>query len=280
VLTPSAAFERLRVIARESTGIEIDADKSYLVETRLESVLRTHRLNTLAELVSLLDHASNLRAAALEAIANGETFFFRDATTFRMISRFIQRLVVARSRERRLRIWCAACSTGQEPYSLAMLLADEFPELDGWDIEILATDFSDAALERARAGRYTQFEVNRGLPARSLVRHFTSDGVVWQISDSAKRRVRFERYNLLDGCPPVTRPDLVLLRNVMLYFSLETRQRVLADVRRVLAPDGALILGAAETTYGVDDEYVIEQETGASLFRPFSRAAATSVGVR
>jgi chemotaxis protein methyltransferase CheR len=199
---------------------------------------------------------------------NGETTFFRDVVCFDALrSIVLPRLIARRDTERRLQIWCAGCSTGQEPYSVAMFLAESFPHLVDWNVRILATDVSSLHLARARAGRYAQFEVNRGLPASLLVKHFDQDGSDWLIAPGLRSRVEFAELNLIDAWPVLPLMDIVLLRNVMIYWDLETKRTTLQKVRDVLRPDGCLILGAAETTYYVDDQFDRVSADSACCFR-------------
>ena len=176
-------------------------------------------------------------------------------------------MVLARSRpNRQLRIWAAACSSGQEPYSIVMTAMDT-PELAGWQVDVLATDLSQEMLDRARAGEYSQLEVNRGLPATTLVRHFERSGLGWRISPAIASQVQFRQLNLMRPFPPMGRFDVVFLRNVLIYFDLPTKRDILRRVRQVLAPDGHLFLGAAEMTMGVDDAWERVPAGRSSVYR-------------
>jgi chemotaxis protein methyltransferase CheR len=177
-------------------------------------------------------------------------------------------LIAARAATRELVIWSAACSTGQEPYSLAMLLDRDFPELAGWDVRIVATDYSEAHLEKARAGRYSQYEINRGLPASLLVRWFQKRDDAWVVRPELRDRVELAAINLVTDWPPVGSVDLVLLRNVMIYWDDATKRAVLHRIRQVLAPHGALVLGTAETTLNLDERYARVAASGASYYVP------------
>ena len=198
----------------------------------------------------------DLEADITEALTTNETYFFRDVHPFDALKTVVlPELIKARSAERRLSIWCGASSTGQEPYSMAMLLYDEFPQLLSWKVDFIATDYSEETLQRAREGAYNQLEVNRGLPAHKLTKHFTYDGVVWRLKDRLRKMVQFRHLNLLKPWPGMPKLDLVFLRNVLIYFDLPTKQAILGKIRDRLQPDGFLFLGAAETTMNIDNEF-------------------------
>jgi len=191
--------------------------------------------------------------ALIETLTTHETFFFRDVQPFELLRhQLLPRLLAARASVRRLVIWTAACSTGQEPYSVAMLVREHFPDQADW-IEIVATDLSSTVLDLARAGRYRQADVNRGLSARQLLEHFDQNGLEWVVKAELRRRVVFARLNLAEPLQLGFQPDIVLLRNVLIYFDLDTKRRVLQEVRRCVAADGALLLGAAETAINIAD---------------------------
>ncbi len=254
----SSDFRTVCALLYQDAGIVLEADKAYLVETRLAPLVRANGVGCLAELLEPLRRAPSpgLRRKIVEAMANGETQFFRDAALFDMLrSELLPRLIAARRATRRLVIWSAACSTGQEPYSMAMLLAEHFPELAGWDVQILATDFSEEFLSRARLGRYSQYEISRGLPENMRERWFQRRGEEWEIDAALRDRVQFMAINLVTDWPQIHPVDLVLLRNVMIYWDLETKRALLARTRKVLSPHGALVLGAAETTLQIDAHY-------------------------
>ena len=198
----------------------------------------------------------DLEEVVTEALTTNETYFFRDVHPFDSLQTVvIPELIKARSRERRLTIWCGASSTGQEPYSIAMLLTEEFPELRNWTVEIIATDYSRKVLERAREGVYSRLEINRGLPVEMLTKYFKQESAGWRLRDSIRNMVQFSQLNLLKVGYPLPNVDLLFLRNVLIYFDLPTKQSILANVRERLKPDGCLFLGAAETTLNVDNGY-------------------------
>jgi chemotaxis protein methyltransferase CheR len=251
-------FDFIRLLLRERSAIALDDGKQYLVESRLAPIVRELKLESIAELVGLLRAplSNGLQQQVVEAMVTTETTFFRDLHPFEALRKaVIPELVRRRQNERRLNIWCAACSTGQEPYSLALLFREHFPELVGWQVNILATDLSRDVLARAREGRYNQIEVNRGLPAALLVKHFRQHGTSWQLHDELRSMVDFQELNLVRAWPPLPRMDLVFLRNVMIYFDVETKKAILARMANVLHADGYLLLGGAETTFNLDDSY-------------------------
>jgi chemotaxis protein methyltransferase CheR len=254
----AADFEFVRALVHRHSAIALDADKHYLADVRLHSLARKEGFATLNALVTELrdDGSDSLSRKVVEAMTTNETSFFRDVRPFEALRTIVlPELIRVRQMDRRLRIWSAACSTGQEPYSVAMLLREHFPLLAGWDVQILASDISTEVLKRAREGRYSQLEVNRGLPVRMLMKHFTKTGDCWQIKDELRRMVDFRTVNLIGDWPDGADFDCVLLRNVLIYFDLTARQRILGGIRRLLRPWSFLFLGGAETTLNVDDAY-------------------------
>jgi chemotaxis protein methyltransferase CheR len=238
VLANPESLAYLRELIYRRSAIVLDAQKDYLLDSRLTPLVREVGLETIDALVAAVRRAEDaaLTRRVVEAITTNETFFFRDT-------------------HRTLRIWCAAASTGQEPYSIAMTLRESFPELCGWDVRILATDINASVLERAREGKYRQLEVNRGLPAAMLLKYFERAGAEWIVKPFIREMVSYEELNLLDVWSPVGPQDLVFLRNVLIYFDVETKRRILKRVRSCLKPGGFLVLGGAETTSNLDDGY-------------------------
>lgn len=250
----SVAFARLRRLLASAAGISLDADKLYLAESRLAPIMRDNDAVDLAELMRRIERREDeaLLQAVIDAMTTNETSFFRDRAPFDQFQReLLPELMAKRQDKRRLRIWCAACSTGQEPYSLAMLLEEEESKLEGWNVEILATDISETALKAARAGLYSQFEVQRGLSTARLLRHFHQHDGNWRVADRLRSRVTFRKLNLLSKFREIGPFDLVFCRNVLIYFEPEVKRDVLLRLSQVLAADGSLILGAAE---GASDE--------------------------
>lgn len=266
---PSLTGDNLRFLCQtiyNQSGIVLDESKTYLLEARLLPVAREAGENSLDGLCNLVRAAggTRLRDKVVEALTTNETLFFRDIKPFESLEKFlIPDLMKARAASKVLRFWCAACSTGQEPYSLAMLWREM--SVPGWQIEILATDLAETVLERARAGRFQQLEVNRGLPARYLVKYFHRDGMIWEIKPEIRNMIRWQKFNLKDSVAGMAACDVVLCRNVLIYFDLQTKRNILANIRKVLRPGGYLILGSSETTLNVDDRYV-RQQVGPSVF--------------
>ena len=243
---------------RERSAIVLEPGKEYLVETRLAPVARKMEFDSVGALIAKLRGApdNGLHARVIEAMVTTETSFFRDSHPFESLkTAALPDLIRRRAAERRLNVWSAACSTGQEPYSVAIIIREHFPELLGWQVNILATDLSAEVLAKARAGTYSQLEVNRGLPAAALVKHFTQSGTSWQVSETVRRAVEFRELNLVRPWPALPKMDVVFLRNVMIYFDVETKKAILSRVARQLNPDGYLILGGAETTLNLDSSF-------------------------
>ena len=252
----AAEFDYVRDLARSSAAIVIDSGKEYFIESRLAPLVERLGFRTLTELITsmrLNPAFGAVHARAIDALTTNETFFFRDLVPFDALrSVIIPQLIEQRAQSRTLSIWSAACSTGQEPYSLAMLLHEHFPQLANWKVTILATDLSPTVLAQARAGSYNQFEVNRGLPAQLLLKHFQKVGDRWEINEDLKKRIEFRPMNLIEPWPALPCMDIILIRNVMIYFDVPTKQTILRKIRSCLSPQGALLLGTAETTINLD----------------------------
>jgi chemotaxis protein methyltransferase CheR len=264
-------FEFVRTFIRERSAMVLDEGKSYIVESRLLGVVRSEELESVAALVAELRRQPKGRMAevVVDAMTNNETLFFRDPPVFDALrDDVIPDLVRRRGSERALRIWCAASSSGQEPYSLAMLLRESFPELRGWTLDFVATDISPTMLERCRVGRYSKLEVGRGLPEPLLRRYFSESGSEFEIDPAVRGMVTFRRMNLSEPWPSLGRLDLVLLRNVLIYFDVATKREILKRVGRTLADDGYLLLGGGETTVMLDDSYERVQFGRAAFYRP------------
>ncbi len=251
-------YDFLRKLLRERSGLVLGGDKQYLVESRLLPVSRRAGATGLSGLMEKIRQPANenLIVEVVEAMATNESLFFRDKIPFDHFRETIMpSLLVSRAQQRRIRIWCAAASTGQEPYSLAMALKEMGPALAGWRTEILATDFSLEVLEKAKAGIYSQFEVQRGLPIQMLVKYFTQIGEMWQIAPEIRAMVQFRPFNLLQDCAHLGSFDVVFCRNVLIYFDQQTKIEVLDRISRVIVPDGYLVLGAAETVVGLTNSF-------------------------
>jgi chemotaxis protein methyltransferase CheR len=250
-------YDFLRKLLKDRSGLVLSADKQYLVESRLTPLARRAGIASLAELVAKLRTPDErLIVDVVEAMTTNESFFYRDKIPFDHFRHAIMPgLMAARAKERRIRIWCAAASTGQEPYSLAMCLKDMKDKLTGWRVEILGTDLSTEVLEKAKAGVYSQFEVQRGLPIQMLVKNFTQVGDTWQIAPDIRAMVRYRPLNLLADFSSLGRFDIVFCRNVLIYFDQDTKTGVLNRIAKLLEPDGYLVLGAAETVVGLTDAF-------------------------
>jgi chemotaxis protein methyltransferase CheR len=251
-------YEFLRKLLKERSGLVLAPDKQYLVESRLLPVARKAGSTTLAELVQNLrgPQAEPLIAEVVEAMMTNETFFFRDRLPFEHFRDGIMpALLAARAAQRRIRIWCAAASTGQEPYSLAMSLKEMGRSLAGWRIEIIATDLASDVLEKAKSGIYSQFEVQRGLPIQLLIKYFKQIGDTWQVAPEIRAMVQFRPLNLLGDFTHLGRFDVIFCRNVLIYFDQPTKIGVLERLARVTERDGFLVLGAAETVIGLTDHF-------------------------
>ena len=250
-------FDFIAKLVYDRSGLVLTPDKSYLLESRLVPVARRHGLNGLDELArGLRTRSAQLISDTVEAMTTNESLFFRDVKPFEQFRKVVlPRLLETRGAKRSLRIWSAACSSGQEAYSLAMLLTEEGSRLDGWNIEIVGTDLSAQMVERARAGSYSQFEVQRGLPVQMLVKYFKQEGERWQIDARLRAMVKYREYNLLSDLSSLGTFDVIFCRNVLIYFDQATKARVLDQVARRLPPDGVLFLGGAETVLGVTDRF-------------------------
>jgi chemotaxis protein methyltransferase CheR len=251
----AAPFAFIRTFLYEQLAIQVGADKDYLIESRLTPVLRRHRLADFGALVQRLRAKANDAIAidVLDAMTTNETYFFREPALFdALVNDMLPALMRARAATQRLQIWSAACSSGQEPYSLVMHLRERLPQLRDWQTHVVATDVSPSCLDQARRGAYRQLEVNRGLPAPYLLKYFTRSGLDYTVKDEIRQAIAFRTLNLVGNWPIDIRPDLLLMRNVLIYFDQPTKAAILGKVRQVLAPDGYLVLGAAETTLNVD----------------------------
>jgi len=250
-------FAWLRKLLKERSGLVLMAEKQYLAESRLLPLARKHGMTTLTELIARLKqpHAT-LAAEVVDAMTTNETFFFRDKVPFEHFRDTIMpALIVARAREKRIRIWCTAASTGQEPYSLAMTMKSLGAALAGYKVSILATDICAEVLEQAQSGIYSQFEAQRGLPIQMLVKYFTQVGDQWQIAPEIRAMVQFRPLNLLNDFTPLGTFDVVFCRNVLIYFDQPTKADALTRLARQVMPDGYLVLGAAETVVGLTDTF-------------------------
>lgn len=251
-------FDYIRKLVKEKSGLVLTEKKAYLLESRLMPVARKRGMKGLGDLCVEMraKKDDDVIREVTEAMTTNESFFFRDIKPFDLFrDSILPQLIESRSARKSFRIWCAAASSGQEPYTLAMILKDASAKLAGWKYEIIGTDISTEILRKAESGRYTQFEVQRGLPVQLLVKYFKQDGDKWLIDSSLKEMIKFKEFNLLDNLTPLGKFDVVYCRNVLIYFDQETKTKVLDRISELLPEDGLLILGGAETVVGISDKF-------------------------
>ncbi len=283
-MTPSD-YEYLRKLLKERSGLDLSADKQYLVESRLVPLARKSSLQGIPELVQKMRNGADaLTGDVVEAMTTNETFFFRDKIPFDHLKEsVIPALLKARAARRSLRIWCAASSTGQEPYSIAMCLKEAGLALTGWRTEIVATDLSQAVLEKSRSGIFSQFEVQRGLPIQLLVKYFTQNGDLWQLNADIRGMVQHRQLNLLQDFSHLGTFDIIFCRNVLIYFDQTTKVNIFDRLSRMMEPDGVLALGAAESVVGITSAFKPYPDRR-GLYRPnvapAARGGITPIGLR
>ncbi len=280
-------FDLFSVIVKQRSGLILTPDKAYLLESRLVPVARKWNLKTIEDIAAAIRarRDETMLRDITEAMTTNETFFFRDQKPFDQFkSAVLPKLLQSRAAKKQIRIWSAASSSGQEAYSLAMILTEEAIKLQGWKIDIVGTDLSSEMVERAKRGVYSQFEVQRGLPITLLVKYFTQIGTdKWQIKDSIRQMVQFREGNLLMDFGPIGSFDVIFCRNVLIYFDQPTKTRVLENMANIMPPDGTLFLGGAETVLGITERFKpVDGERGlyalAEKGGAVSRAASTGVG--
>ena len=265
------SFEFLRDVVRRGAGIVLTAEQEYLVHLRLGPLLRQEKLGSVGELVTRLrqETTPELRKRVVEAFTTNETSFFRDVDCFNTLrDAILPGLIERRRTEKRLTIWSAASSSGQEIYSIGMTLRESFPEITSWSIRLIASDLHADMLERTRAGSYSQIEVNRGLPAPMLTKYFRRDRTEWQIADELRKMVETVAANLTQQWPSLPTMDLIFLRNVLIYFDNETKKTILKKARALLRSDGFLLLGTAETPMLLGNWFVPVQFGKSVAYRP------------
>ena len=273
----SQAFDALCEFLRRQSGLVMEPSKKYLVESRVMPIVRREKLSSLDELVLILQRGQSPKIAkdVVEAMTINETYFFRDKSPFDQFrSVMLPAMIAARQSERRLRIWSAAASTGQEAYSLAMILEEHAARMPGWKIDIVGTDLSDQVVEKAKKGIYSQFEVQRGLPTPMLLRHFNQIGDSWQISEAMRSKVQFRQMNLLSDYTALGRFDIIFCRNVLIYFDAARKMDILGRMTRILASDGFLTLGASESLIGLKTDLVAHPENRGIFMRNTAPAPA------
>jgi chemotaxis protein methyltransferase CheR len=271
-------YEYLRKLLRDHSGLDLSADKQYLIESRLLPLARKVGLPGISDLVQKIKGGSSaLTTQVVEAMTTNETFFFRDKVPFDHFRETIMpEIIKARAARKSIRIWCAAGSTGQEPYSLAMSLKEMSAALSGWRVEIVASDLSQEVLEKSKAGIYSQFEVQRGLPIQLLVKYFKQIGELWQISPEIRAMVQHRQLNLLHDFAGLGNFDVIFCRNVLIYFDQDTKINIFGRLARAMEPDGFLVLGAAETVVGLTEAFKpIADRRG--LYRPNDARARPAI---
>ena len=253
-----ADFDYISKIVREQCAIVLEKGKEYLVESRVMPLVHQEKLETIENLVKKikLQPRGTLKDAVIEAMTTNETSFYRDIHPFETLKKIIfPEMIEKRRAKREFNIWCGASSSGQEPYSLVMLLKNEFPELNSWKVNFSASDLSNQMLNRCKSGIYSQLEINRGLPAPLLVKYFERIGTEWQVREELRKMIQFRIINLSERWPVMPQLDLVMMRNVLIYFDVEMKKDILGRIRKLLKPDGYLFLGAAETTLNLDENF-------------------------
>lgn len=279
--TSEDSFKYVASLLHRRAAIVIEPGKEYLVDSRLAPVAKARGFASIDALVANVrsDERGSVASEVIEALTTNETSFFRDIHPWDALkTKILPEVIAARSSVKQLRIWCAAASTGQEPYTIAMTIKEHFPQLATWNVQILGTDLNTAVLARAREGLYRQLEVNRGLPAPMLVKYFDREGTDWRVKPAVRSLVTFQELNLLDRWPLFAPPDIVFIRNVLIYFDVATKREILGRIRKTMRADGYLFLGGAETTMNIDDDYgPVRAGTNTVIFRPKTAIAAEAV---
>ena len=253
-----ADFDFISKIVREQCAIVLEKGKEYLVDSRLMPLVHQEKLESIENLVRKIksDPRGSLKDAVIEAMTTNETSFFRDIHPFETLKKeILPELIEKRKTKKELNIWCGASSSGQEPYSLVMLLKNDFPQLNSWKLSFSASDISNQMLNRCKSGIYSQLEINRGLPAPLMVKYFERIGTEWQVKEDLRKMIQFRIINLSEAWPMMPPVDLLMMRNVLIYFDVEMKKNILGRIRRLLRPDGYLFLGAAETTLNLDENF-------------------------
>lgn len=250
-------FKYFTTFLKDRSGIALEATKQYLIDTRMAPILKERKLADLAALIAGLKSGDKVLAdMVIEAMTTNETSFYRDVVPFDAFrNEILPKMIETKGRDHKLQIWSAASSSGQEPYSLAILIREHFPQLAGWDVNILATDLSKEMVEKTTNGEYSQLEVNRGLPAPLLAKYFHRQGVRWQVNDDVRKLLTCRTLNLLDNWVGIPTADVVFIRNVLIYFEPDLKKAILGKIRKVLKPGGYLFLGGAESTLNLDSHY-------------------------
>lgn len=263
-------FEYIRKYIYDRSRIVLDPGKEYLVESRLNPILQERGWATMTDLVHALqsEPPNGLHHRVVEAMTTNETSFMRDLHPFDTLKRIVlPDFIQKRSTERALNMWCAASSSGQEPYSILMVMFESFPTLRDWALRFVATDIHQDMLKRTRDGRYSQLEVNRGLPAPFLIRYFQKIGIEWQVREELRRHLDLRQVNLAQSWPAMQPMDIVFMRNVLIYFDADTKRDIFRRLAMLLKPDGYLFLGGSETTFGLSDRFERLPNASAGVYR-------------
>lgn len=266
----SIDFEYIRQLLNKKTSVILPDDKVYFVESRLTPIASSEKLNSVSQLIAKLRTypGNDLHERVIEALMTTETFFFRDNYPFEALQKLIlPELINKRKIERSLNIWSAACSSGQEPYSIAILLQEHFPVINSWNVSIIASDISEQMLKLGRTGRYNQHQINRGLSVHLRNKYFQQQGKQWEIIAEIRHQIVFQQLNLCKTWNSLPKMDLIFLRNVLIYFDIKTKQNILFQVRQLLKPDGYLFLGGGETTINIDDNFEVVRFDKAICYR-------------
>ncbi len=257
-------------LVREKSAIVLEPEKEYLVRARLEPIAKEEGLASLNDLVKKLRAApfGALHKRVIDGMTTNETSFFRDVAPFDALKEVIlPELMQKRGTTKSLNFWCGASSSGQEPYTVAILMREQFPELSSWNIKFVATDLSSEMVARSTAGKYSQLEVNRGMPAPLLVKYFTKKGMSWYVNEDLRKIFEFKEMNLIGSWLTFPKLDIVFLRNVLIYFDTDTKKKILGKIRQNLNPDGYLFLGGSETTLNLDEAFERVPVSGTSCYR-------------
>lgn len=260
----------LRELILTRSAIVLEPEKNYLLQSRLEPVAREAGLASVEELTQKLRTtlSGHLHEKVVEAMTTNETSFFRDVNPFQAFrEQVLPDIIQKRAKSQKLSIWCGASSSGQEPYTVAMVIREHFPELVNWKISFVATDISTQMLDKCREGKYSQLEVNRGVPAQLMMKYFEKKGTNWRIKDDLRSMIDFQQLNLAAKWPPMLPVDIVWLRNVLIYFDIEMKKEIFQKLQNVMQPDGYLFLGGTETTMNLNDHFERMQLTGTSCYR-------------
>ncbi len=267
---PENALIYIRDLVLTRSAIVLEPEKDYLIQARLDPVAKEAGYTSIEELAEYLRKTPSgaLHQKVVEAMTTNETSFFRDVHPFDALKdHVLPDLLERRASAKSLTIWCGASSSGQEPYTMAMVLREHFPQLATWNLKFIATDISTQMLDKCRGGKYSQLEVNRGLPAQLLIKYFDKKGMSWHVKDDLINMIEYKQLNLAASWPSLPKMDLVFLRNVLIYFDVAMKKEILKKIRGVLEPDGYLFLGGAETTLNLDDQFQRVPLNGTSCYQ-------------